>query len=126
MARRAKKAATAALLALLAISARGMATETLVAVQSDKGLCCLWMESLMGVGGHIIPPPEWARAVISETKKRGGLYVADEVQVGMGRVGMPHWWGFETFVDDTTFPDIVAIGKPLGNGHPIAAVVTTD
>jgi 4-aminobutyrate aminotransferase-like enzyme len=51
----------------------------------------------------------------------GGLCVADEVQVGFGRVGS-HMWAFET---QGVVPDIVTMGKPIGNGHPVAAVVTT-
>jgi hypothetical protein len=47
--------------------------------------------------------------------------IADEVQVGLGRVGS-HWWAFEV---DGALPDIVTMGKPLGNGHPLGAVVTT-
>ena len=50
----------------------------------------------------------------------GGLFVADEVQPGFGRTGS-HFWGFEA---DKLVPDIVTMGKPMGNGHPIAAVVT--
>jgi 4-aminobutyrate aminotransferase-like enzyme len=51
----------------------------------------------------------------------GGLCVADEVQVGFGRVGS-HWWAFET---QGVVPDIVTMGKPIGNAHPMAALVTT-
>jgi 4-aminobutyrate aminotransferase-like enzyme len=51
----------------------------------------------------------------------GGLCVSDEVQIGMGRVG-DKFWGFELH---DVVPDIVTLGKPLGNGHPLAAVVTT-
>jgi 4-aminobutyrate aminotransferase-like enzyme len=51
----------------------------------------------------------------------GGICIADEVQVGFGRVGT-HFWGFET---QDVVPDIVTMGKPIGNGHPLAAVVTT-
>ena len=51
----------------------------------------------------------------------GGVCIADEVQVGLGRVGN-HWWGFE---QHGVVPDIVTMGKPLGNGHPLGAVVTT-
>jgi len=51
----------------------------------------------------------------------GGLCIADEVQVGVGRVGS-HFWGFEL---QGVVPDIVTIGKPLGNGHPLGAVVCT-
>jgi 4-aminobutyrate aminotransferase-like enzyme len=51
----------------------------------------------------------------------GGVGIADEVQVGLGRVGA-HWWAFEAH---GVVPDIVTMGKPLGNGHPLGAVVTT-
>ena len=51
----------------------------------------------------------------------GGVCIADEVQVGLGRVG-DHWWAFEAH---GVVPDIVTMGKPLGNGHPLGAVVTT-
>ncbi|MFC2094753.1 aminotransferase class III-fold pyridoxal phosphate-dependent enzyme, partial [Bacteroidota bacterium] len=54
-------------------------------------------------------------------KDAGGLCIADEVQIGFGRVGT-HFWGFET---QGVIPDIVTLGKPIGNGHPLAAVVTT-
>ena len=45
------------------------------------------------------------------------------MQVGFGRVGS-HWWGFQLQGDDVV-PDIVTVGKPMGNGHPVAAVITT-
>ena len=51
----------------------------------------------------------------------GGLCIADEVQTGYGRLG-DHFWGFEYY---GVVPDIVVLGKPIGNGHPIGAVVTT-
>jgi len=54
-------------------------------------------------------------------RNSGGVCIADEVQVGFGRVGT-HFWGFET---QGVVPDIVTMGKPIGNGHPLAAVVTT-
>ena len=52
----------------------------------------------------------------------GGLYIADEVQIGCGRIGT-HWWGFQAYSTDLV-PDIVTIGKPIGNGHPLAALIT--
>lgn len=55
-------------------------------------------------------------------RKAGGVVIADEVQVGFGRVGT-HYWGFET---QNVIPDIVTIAKPMGNGHPVGAVVTTQ
>lgn len=56
-------------------------------------------------------------------REAGGVCIADEVQVGFGRVGK-HWWAFELQGMDVV-PDIVTMGKPMGNGHPVAAVVTT-
>lgn len=53
----------------------------------------------------------------------GGVCLADEVQVGFGRVGS-HMWAFQTQGDDIV-PDIVTLGKPMGNGHPVSAVITT-
>lgn len=54
-------------------------------------------------------------------READGVCIADEVQVGFGRVGS-HMWAFET---QDVVPDIVTMGKPMGNGHPVAAVVTT-
>ena len=56
-------------------------------------------------------------------REAGGVCLADEVQVGFGRVGS-HMWAFQTQGDDIV-PDIVTLGKPMGNGHPVSAVVTT-
>ncbi|GJL83596.1 MAG: 4-aminobutyrate aminotransferase [marine bacterium B5-7] len=78
-------------------------------------------ESLGGVSGQIILPDGYLDTVYEYVRNAGGLCIADEVQVGLGRMGKC-WWGFET---QGVVPDIVTIGKPLGNGHPIAAVVTT-
>ncbi len=55
-------------------------------------------------------------------RKQGGVCISDEVQTGFGRIGT-HFWGFEA---QGVVPDIVVLGKPMGNGHPIGAVVTTD
>lgn len=60
----------------------------------------------------------WNRVI----RKYGGVAIADEVQVGFGRVGT-HYWAFET---QNVVPDIVTIAKPMGNGHPVGAVVTTQ
>ena len=57
-------------------------------------------------------------------REAGGVCIADEVQVGFGRVGS-HMWAFQLYGDDV-IPDIVTIGKPMGNGHPVAAVITTQ
>ena len=56
-----------------------------------------------------------------ESSASGGVCIADEVQVGFGRLGT-NFWGFETQV---VVPDIVTLGKPIGNGHPLGAVITS-
>jgi len=70
--------------------------------------------------GIYTPPSGYLHTLYDETRRAGGLCVSDEVQVGFGRFGQ-HFWGFEF---DDVVPDIVTMGKPMGNGHPLAAVVT--
>ncbi|MCW9018018.1 MAG: aminotransferase class III-fold pyridoxal phosphate-dependent enzyme, partial [Kangiellaceae bacterium] len=89
--------------------------------KQDKPVCAFICESIQGVGGQIIHPPGYLKQAYQYVRDAGGVCIADEVQVGMGRVGT-HWWAFET---QDVVPDIITIGKPLGNGHPLAAVVTT-
>jgi 4-aminobutyrate aminotransferase-like enzyme len=79
------------------------------------------VESLPGVAGQIVLPEGYLKSAFQSVRQAGGVCVADEVQVGFGRVGT-HFWGFET---QGVVPDIVTLGKPIGNGHPIGAVVTT-
>lgn len=78
-------------------------------------------ESMVSCGGQVILPKGYLQAVYAYVRAAGGVCIADEVQVGFGRVGT-HFWAFET---QGVIPDIVTIGKPMGNGHPVAAVVTT-
>jgi len=85
-------------------------------------------ESEPGCGGQIVPPPGYLAGAAHAIRQAGGVFIADEVQVGMGRAGS-HFWGFQIHeTDDPTthvVPDIVVMGKPIGNGHPLGAVVTT-
>jgi 4-aminobutyrate aminotransferase-like enzyme/Ser/Thr protein kinase RdoA (MazF antagonist) len=78
-------------------------------------------ESLMGSSGQIVLPDGFLRDAYRHARAAGAVVIADEVQVGFGRVGT-HMWGFET---QGVVPDIVALGKPIGNGHPLGAVITT-
>ncbi|MGD0781922.1 MAG: aminotransferase class III-fold pyridoxal phosphate-dependent enzyme, partial [Candidatus Aminicenantales bacterium] len=78
-------------------------------------------ESLLSCGGQIALPDGYLADVYRRVRAAGGVCIADEVQVGFGRVGT-HFWGFET---QGVVPDIVTMGKPIGNGFPLAAVVTT-
>lgn len=79
-------------------------------------------ETLLGVGGQIPLPPGYLKEVYRIMKQAGGVCIADEVQVGFGRVG-EKFWGFEL---QDVIPDIVVMGKPIGNGHPLAAIVVTE
>nr|CAH7728947.1 unnamed protein product [Callosobruchus chinensis] len=85
------------------------------------GISAFIAESMISCGGQVIPPKNYFQQVYKHVRAAGGVCIADEVQVGFGRVGH-HWWAFE---DYNVSPDIVTMGKPMGNGHPIAAVVTT-
>ncbi len=78
-------------------------------------------ETFPSVGGQIIPPAGYLSAVYSRIRAGGGVCIADEVQTGLGRLG-EYYWGFE---QQMALPDIVVVGKPLGNGHPVGAVATT-
>ena len=78
-------------------------------------------ESIPSVAGQVFLPDGYLKEVYSMIRAAGGVCIADEVQVGFGRVGS-HWWAFET---QGVVPDIVTMGKPIGNGHPMAAVVAT-
>ncbi|NDD63251.1 MAG: aminotransferase class III-fold pyridoxal phosphate-dependent enzyme, partial [Acidobacteria bacterium] len=78
-------------------------------------------ETCPSVGGQIFFPPGYLAEVYRLIRAAGGLCVADEVQTGYGRIGT-HFWAFEAH---GVTPDIVVMGKPIGNGHPIGAVVTT-
>lgn len=78
-------------------------------------------ESIPSVAGQVFLPEGYLREVYAMVRAAGGVCIADEVQVGFGRVGS-HWWAFEM---QGVVPDIVTMGKPIGNGHPMSAVVTT-
>jgi 4-aminobutyrate aminotransferase-like enzyme len=84
-----------------------------------RGIAGFIAETCPSVGGQIIFPPGYLRAVYAQVRGAGGVCIADEVQTGLGRVGT-HFWAFEA---QDVVPDIVVMGKPLGNGHPIGAVV---
>ena len=77
-------------------------------------------ESVMGCGGQIIPPKTFFKKAYQMIKNSGGICIADEVQIGFGRLGQ-NFWGFE-FQDIK--PDIITLGKSIGNGHPLSMVIT--
>ncbi len=79
-------------------------------------------ESIVSCGGQIDLPDNYLKLAYDYVRKEGGVCIADEVQVGFGRVGK-YFWGFEL---QNVVPDIVTMGKPIGNGHPLAAVACTE
>ncbi|MFD2740136.1 aminotransferase class III-fold pyridoxal phosphate-dependent enzyme [Sulfitobacter aestuarii] len=95
--------------ALAAIAARGGRLAGFIA------------ETFPSVGGQIIPPQGYLAAVYRRIRAAGGICIADEVQTGLGRLG-EYYFGFE---EQGALPDIVVLGKPIGNGHPLGVVVTT-
>ena len=84
-------------------------------------LAAFFAESLIGTGGQMPLPAGYLRRCYDMTRRAGGVCVADEVQTGFGRVGS-HFWSFQR---SGVVPDIVTMGKPIANGHPLSAVVTT-
>ena len=78
-------------------------------------------ESIQGVGGSVVFPDGYLKHAYEHVRAAGGVCIADEVQAGFGRTGT-HFWGFET---QGVVPDIVTMAKGIGNGCPLAAVVTT-
>ena len=87
----------------------------------SEPLSAFFAESIVSTAGQITLPAGYLQAAYQRIRKAGGLCVSDEVQIGLGRVG-EKFWGFELH---GVVPDIVTMGKPLGNGHPLAAVATT-
>jgi len=91
-------------------------------IKSDnKKPAAFIFESLPGVAGQIVFPDDYLKHAFNYARGAGAICIADEVQIGFGRVGSD-FWGFQT---QNVIPDIVTLGKPIGNGHPLAAVITT-
>jgi 4-aminobutyrate aminotransferase-like enzyme len=89
--------------------------------RGGRDLCGFIAESMPSVAGQIVLPAGYLDSVYREVRAAGGVCIADEVQTGYGRIGT-HFWAFEPY---GVVPDIVVLGKPIGNGHPIGAVITT-
>lgn len=89
--------------------------------KTGTGPAAFIAESIAGVGGQVVYPDGYLKAAHAKIRAAGGLCIADEVQTGFGRVGDQMW----AFQRQGVVPDIVCLGKPIGNGHPMAAVVTT-
>lgn len=96
--------------------------ETIIDIKRNgKGVSAFIAESMVSCGGQIELPDNYLQTAYGYVREAGGVCIADEVQVGFGRIGKK-FWGFEL---QNVVPDIVTMGKPIGNGHPLAAVVCT-
>jgi 4-aminobutyrate aminotransferase-like enzyme/Ser/Thr protein kinase RdoA (MazF antagonist) len=87
---------------------------------AGHGMAGLMIDSIFDANGALVPPPDYLTRAYAAARWTGALTIADEVQMGFARSGT-HMWSFEAFGVE---PDIVTMGKPMGNGHPIAALVT--
>lgn len=102
-----------------AASGRKYAKEVEEIVSSTGGVGVFIAESAMGCGGQVLLPPEYLSTCYAAVRSKGGVCIADEVQTGFARSGS-HMWMFQKH---DVVPDIVTLGKPMGNGYPLAAVV---
>ncbi|MEN8115824.1 MAG: aminotransferase class III-fold pyridoxal phosphate-dependent enzyme [Bacteroidota bacterium] len=89
---------------------------------SKEKIAAFIAEPIVGCGGQVPLAKGYLKEIYSAVRKQGGVCISDEVQTGFGRLGNV-FWGFE---QHDVVPDIVILGKPMGNGHPIGAVVTTN
>jgi 4-aminobutyrate aminotransferase-like enzyme/Ser/Thr protein kinase RdoA (MazF antagonist) len=92
-----------------------------IASLAERGVApaAFYIDTAITSSGIFDPPAAWAKTVEARVRAAGALIVADEVQYGLGRSGS-HWWGFER---RGLTPDIVTMGKPVGNGYPMGVVV---
>ncbi len=89
--------------------------------ETGTGAGAFICEPILSCAGQVVLPAGYLKAACAAARSAGALCVIDEVQTGIGRVGTA-WWAFE---EQGIVPDIVTLGKPLGNGHPMGAVITT-
>jgi 4-aminobutyrate aminotransferase-like enzyme len=96
------------------------AMDAVVADMAAKGVrpAAFFCDTIFSSDGVIADPPGFLSPAIARVRAAGGLFVADEVQAGFGRTGVA-MWGFQRH---GLVPDLVTLGKPMGNGHPVAAV----
>jgi alanine-glyoxylate transaminase/(R)-3-amino-2-methylpropionate-pyruvate transaminase len=94
--------------------------EDVIRYETSGEIACFIGEPIQGVGGTVLPPPEYFGIVYDIVRKYGGVCIADEVQTGFGRTG-EHYWGFQNW---GVVPDMVTMAKGIGNGAPLGAVTT--
>jgi alanine-glyoxylate transaminase/(R)-3-amino-2-methylpropionate-pyruvate transaminase len=95
--------------------------KNVIQYQTNGQVACFIGEPIQGVGGSVVPPPEFFSIVYDIVRQHGGLCIADEVQGGFGRTGKHYWshqnWGVK--------PDLITMAKGIGNGEPLGGVTTT-
>ncbi len=96
--------------------------EDLIRTSTSGKIACFLGEPVQGVGGFIIPPPDYFRIIFDIVKKHGGLFISDEVQTGFARTGK-YWFGIEHWGIE---PDIMVMAKGIANGAPMGATVATS
>jgi 4-aminobutyrate aminotransferase-like enzyme len=101
--------------------ARDVAEAAHGGVTAQCGVAAFICESAVGCGGQTILPRGYLREAFAAVRAAGGVCISDEVQTGFGRAGTDFWM----FGTQGATPDIVTMGKPIGNGHPMGAVATT-
>jgi len=94
--------------------------EELIRYETCGEIACFIAEPIQGVGGVVLPPPEYFKIVYEIVRKHGGLCISDEVQTGFGRTG-EHYWGFENW---GVMPDVITMAKGIGNGTPLGCCTT--
>jgi len=92
------------------------------AKNANRKIAAFFVEGVQSCGGQIVYPHHWMRDAFDFCRQEGIVSIADEVQTGFGRAGT-HFWSYQS---QDVQPDIVVMGKPMGNGHPISCVVTTQ
>lgn len=90
--------------------------------KDGRKIAAFLAESAQGCGGQILYPPSFLKLAFKYVREAGGVCIADEVQTGFGRIGENFW----VFEGQDVVPDIVTMGKPIANGHPVSLVVTTQ
>jgi 4-aminobutyrate aminotransferase-like enzyme len=93
----------------------------MIKLQSQQQVAAIIVEPIQGTAGNVVPPADFLPAVQSIAREFGALFISDEMQTGFGRTG--EMWGFE---HDGLAPDILTVGKGIGGGFPLSAVISTD
>jgi len=96
--------------------------EEVIATTTNGRPAAFIAETIQGVGGYVVPPPDYFRKAAEVIRRYGGLLIIDEVQAGFGRTGS-RWFGIEHFGVE---PDIMVMAKGIANGFPVGATITTD